>query len=149
MPLSFSAAYVKLPKGLRFAAMVIGIGGVLTSPVMSDGRYVRELDAYCVTADGIRSGVAASQDGATNFYVQRLGAEMEFTRSVHSRHTVSQWHAMLDRVGFNEMLSADIAAPYCGIERTEHGRVHKVIWAKGAVPEPLSDVFASMLAPSH
>lgn len=135
------------PSKRQFAAVLaMGISGVLSCAALADGPFVRELDAYCVTTDGTRSGVAASQDGATNGYIWQPGSDIKITRGVHNRRTVSEWHKTLDQAGFNTLSGSDVSAPYCAIERVEQGKSHTVRWAEDSAPEPLEAVFAAMLA---
>lgn len=118
----------------------------LSSSPSPASPFVRELDAYCVSRDGARQGVAASQDGATNSYVQHPGRPLELTRSVHSRRTVSHWHAQLDAAGFDDMDGPELDAPYCAIQRVQKGQSHVLQWRESeAPPAALADLFAAML----
>ncbi len=128
------------------ACYIFGFACLAVSPSAADSHLVRELDAYCVSVEGTRKGVAASQDGATNFYVQRPGELLKITLSIHSRRTVSLWHAELDAAGFDDMEERDLNAPYCAIERVSAGQMHGVQWREGETPAALIDVFAAMLA---
>jgi hypothetical protein len=56
---------------------------------------------------------------------------MEIILGVHSRRTVSHWHAELDLTGFYRLASVDIPAPYCAIEREGQGQLHVVRWPEG------------------
>lgn len=125
--------------------IIIGITGLTVSASAADSPFVRELDAYCVSADGVRRGVAASQDGATNSYVQHPSQEPLITRSVHSRRTVSRWHTALNAAGFDTLAGTEAEAPYCAIERIQYGQSHDVQWRDGETPAALVDVFGSML----
>jgi len=115
------------------------------SAAAADGQFVRELEAYCVSGDGTREGVAASQDGATNSYVQRPGETVEIMQSAHNRRVVSLWHARLDAAGFDTMEGRELDAPYCAIERVQAGQMHGVQWREGEAPAALAEIFATML----
>jgi hypothetical protein len=146
MPVSFSSASEPSPRDITRAVLTVALAGLLGGPSYAGENAVRELDVYCVAAEGARFGVAASQDGATNSYVWPRGSDIEITRSVHSRRTVSLWHAELDLAGFDRLASRDIPPPYCAIEREEQGRLHVVRWPKGQTPPSIAAVFAAMLA---
>lgn len=141
MCVSFTNASGPSPRYMPRAVLTMALAGLLSCP-----SYAGELDAYCVAAEGTRFGVAASQDGATNSYVWPRGSDIEITRSVHSRRTVSLWHAELDLAGFDRLASRDIPPPYCAIERQEQGQLHLVRWPKGQAPPSIAAVFAAMLA---
>ncbi|VDS03535.1 hypothetical protein DEVEQU_00658 [Devosia equisanguinis] len=126
--------------------VMIALLGAIAMPAFADEPFARELDAYCVTADGTRTGVAASQDGATNIYVWQPRAEPIIIRSVHSRRTVSQWHRLLDEAKLDAMPTSEVPAPYCAIERTERGRLHSVRWELGAGPQSLAPIFGAIPA---
>jgi hypothetical protein len=127
------------------SSMTIAMICVAATPLAAS-PFVREIDAYCVSRDGVRQGVAASQDGATNAYVQHPGQPPELTRSVHSRRTVSHWHAQLDAAGFKDMEGPELDAPYCAIQSVQAGQVHIVQWRdREAPPAALVDLFATML----
>ncbi|GEM_PF-2319211 len=132
------------PKHLIRSALSLVLAGLLCLPSHGGESSVRELDAYCVGAEGTRIGVAASQDGATNNYVWPLGSDMKIIRSVHSRRTVSLWHAELDLAGFDRLASRDISPPYCAIERSEKGQFHVVRWPEGQTPPSIAAVFAAI-----
>lgn len=146
MRVSFTNASGPSPRYMPRAVLTMALAGLLSCPSYGGESAVRELDAYCVAAEGTRFGVAASQDGATNSYVWPRGSDIEITRSVHSRRTVSLWHAELDLAGFDRLASRDIPPPYCAIERQEQGQLHLVRWPKGQTPPSIAAVFAAMLA---
>lgn len=129
----------------QFIIGVCVLASAVVSPAVADSQFVRELDAYCVSSDGTREGVAASQDGATNFYVQRPTGTLQIVRSSHNRRAVSHWHARLDAAGFAAMEWRDLDAPYCAIERLQAGRLHRVQWREDGEPAALGEIFASML----
>jgi hypothetical protein len=148
MHVPFTRASEPLPSLLLRAVLTMGIAGLFCCPSFAGDSSVRELDAYCVSADGTRSGVAASQDGATNTYVWPHGADIKIIRSTHSRRTVSAWHAELDQTGFERLTSLDIPPPYCAIGREQEGQLHVVRWPEGQTPPSFAAVFAAMLAGS-
>jgi len=129
----------------QFIIGVCVLASAVVSPAAADSQFVRELDAYCVSSDGTREGVVASQDGATNFYVQRPSGTLEIVRSLHNRRAVSHWHARLDAAGFAVMEWQELDAPYCAIERLQAGRLHRVQWREDEGPTALDEIFASML----
>lgn len=110
-----------------------------------DSRHIRELNVYCISADGLRTGVDASQDGATLAYVEALDGTRKMVRTLHSRQKVSLWHVALDAAGFDAMEVPEAAGPHCGIERLRHGKTHTVHWPKGETPSALLDVFGSIM----
>lgn len=127
------------------ACLATCITAVSASEAAAHSQFVRELDVYCVSGDGTREGVAASQDGATSYYVQRSGETPEILKSVHSRRTVSLWHAALDAAGFNAMEGPKLDAPHCAIERAQSGQVHYVRWREGEIPQSLAEVFVAII----
>lgn len=113
--------------------------------VNGDDRFVRELDAYCVSKAGVRTGVAASQDGATLAYVQSPDQPAVMVRTIHSRSRVSGWHDSLDLAEFEAMRTSPNAKPYCAIERSDSGGTHIVSWPEGQTPVSLAPTFDAMM----
>lgn len=113
---------------------IFGIIGLTVSVSAAQSRFERELDAYCVATDGTRRDVAASQDGATNSYTRYLGEECVIARSVHSRRTVSRWHAQLDAADFDTLAGTEMKAPYCAnfvnraVARCQAFEAHSFTW---------------------
>lgn len=110
-----------------------------------DSSQIRELSAYCISADGLRTGVDASQDGATLAYVEALDGTWTMVRTVHSRRKVSLWHVALDAAGFDAMEMPGSAGPHCAIERLRYGKTHAVSWPEGETPSALLDVFGAIM----
>nr|WP_314262460.1 hypothetical protein [uncultured Devosia sp.] len=148
MPVRLTNAFDPSTERLIQISMAVGIAGLSCFPSLASESTVRELDAYCITAEGTRMGVAASQDGATNTYVWPHGADMEITRSAHNRMIVSLWHRELDLIGFDSLTSHAIPPPHCAIAREEQGQYHVVRWPEGQTPPSLAAVFAAMLVGS-
>jgi hypothetical protein len=115
------------------------------APASADDIFVRELEVFCVSETGVRTGVAASQDGATLAYVQSNGQPERMVRTVHNRSMVSSWHRSLDQAGFDDTPTSDSAAPYCGIDRTSVLASHSVRWPMHEPPRHLQPIFAAIM----
>ncbi len=118
----------------------------LTPLASANDRFVRELEAFCVSAAGVKTAVVASQDGATLAYVQSSGQPVVMVLTVHSRWRVSAWHRSLDEAGFDDMASSEEAAPYCGIDRTDTSGSHKARWPLQQTPVQLRPTFDDMMS---
>jgi len=118
----------------------------LTLLASADDRFVRELEAFCLSAAGVKTAVVASQDGATLAYVQSSGQSDVMVRTIHNRWRVSAWHRSLDESGFDEMASSEGGAPYCGIERTDTSAGHTVRWPLQQTPVHLRSMFEAMMS---
>jgi hypothetical protein len=107
--------------------------------------FTRELEVYCVASDDTRTGVAASQDGATLSYIEAAGDPAFMVLTVHNRSCVADWHGQLDLVRLETVLLATATQPYCAIERTGSGGNHKVSWPQGETPAFLAPVFKTIM----
>lgn len=127
------------------SAVTLTLAG-LTPLASADDRFVRELEAFCVSAAGMKRAVVASQDGATLAYVQSSGQPVVMVRTIHNRWRVSAWHRSLDEAGFDGMAPSEVAAPYCGIDRTDASGRHKVRWPLQQTPVHLKPTFDAMMS---
>ncbi|MHA6690899.1 hypothetical protein [Devosia sp. A449] len=137
-------------KTLLFIAAARGLlaGALLgsASAALANDASIRELDVYCLAADGTRGGVAASQDGATLVYTQQPNAAEDALHFVHSRSVVAQWHAQLDAAGFDGLATVEPAGDFCAIKRTQAGHVHQIAWPRDAAPPaPLGALFEAIM----
>lgn len=60
MRVSFTNASGPSPRYMPRAVLTMALAGLLSCPSYGGESAVRELDAYCVAAEGTRFGVAAS-----------------------------------------------------------------------------------------